>query len=43
MCIFNTRWLLSYFKKKDKQSDEEIRINRIKSLPFIWKLDKKYK
>ena len=43
MCIFNTRWLLSYFKKKETLSDEEIRINRIKLLPFIWKYDKKYK
>lgn len=42
MCIFNTRWL-SYFKIKGKLSDEEIRINRIKLLPFTWKYDKNYK
>jgi len=43
MCIFNTRWFLSYFWKKEELSQEEIQIKRIKLLPFVWKLDKNHK
>jgi hypothetical protein len=43
MCIFSTRWFLSCFSKKEKISEQEIQLRRIKSLPFYWQLSQKNK